>query len=238
MKQERRIHFKYNSVRWTIQRKDDKQNMAKANKTKTTEQELVKLYEFNGGQNGKKLKKPSKGDKVVAEKNLKLANPVTERANEILAFLKYFPEVMADFEYDQATLWIYITDVDKSTAFRRFLVPKHDFGGLALNVKLVDVVGGTAENVPLPPAYTVTDEEMVREFKTIFDSSGYDPKHQAMVDQYGTVWNFFEFPPIGISYQADDLSNLKGFRTKLVSEVVTDMFNVGSFHISSMTPDL
>lgn len=214
--------------------------MAKANKTKikTTERELVKFYEFKGEQNGKKPKKPSKGDKVVAEKNLKLANPVTVRANEIMAFLKYFPGVIADFDYEQATLWIYITEVDKSTAFRRFLIPKHEFGGLVLNVKLVDVVGGTAEDVPLPPAYTVTDEEMVREFKTIFDGSGYGPNHRAVIDQCGTVWNFFEFSPIGISYQADDLSNLEGFRTKMVSEVVTDIFNVGNFHISSMVSGL
>lgn len=206
--------------------------MAKANKkTKTIdEEELVKFYEYNG----KKPKKPTKKDKVLLEKSLTLANPITERANEILAFLKYFPGVIADFDYDQATLWIYITDADKSTAFRRFLIPKHDFGGLALNVKLVDVFGGIAEDVPLPPAYTVTDEEMVREFKTIFEGSGYEPKHQAVIDQYGTVWNFFEFPPTGVSYQADSLANIGGFKTKLASEVVADIFNVGSFHISSM----
>lgn len=210
----------------------------KMTKKTTTTDESVKFYELKEGQQtGKKPKKPSKKDKVIAEKKMMLANPVVERANEILSFLKYFPGVIADFDYDQATLWIYISDETKSIAFRRFLIPKHDFGGLTLNVKLVDVFGGTAEDIPLPPAYTVTDEEMVREFKAVFAGSGYEPKHQAAIDQYGTVWNFFEFPPVGVSYQADSFANIGGFNTKLASEVVMDIFNVGSFHISSMNYD-
>lgn len=208
--------------------------MAKANKTKTTdEEELVKFYEYNG----KKPKKPTKKDKVLLEKSLTLANPITERANEILSFLKYFPGVIADFNYDQATVWVYVNDTTRSEALRRFLIPKHEFGGLTLNVKLVDVYEGGVEEISLPPPYTVNDEAMVREFKAVFEGSGYEPKHQSVIDQYGTVWNFFEFPPVGISYQADSLANIGGFNTKLASEVVTDIFNVGSFHISSMNYD-
>lgn len=227
VKQERRIHFKPPNR----EEKEEKQNMAKANKMTNTES--VKFYEYNG----KKPKKPTKKDKVLLEKSLALANPITERANEIISFLKYVPGVIADFNYDQATVWVYVNDTTRSEALRRFLIPKHEFGGLALKVKLIDVYEGGVEEITLPPSYTVNDEAMVREFKAVFEGSGYEPKHQAAIDQYGTVWNFFEFPPVGVSYQADSLANICGFNTKLASEVVMDIFNVGSFHISSMNYD-
>ena len=204
-----------------IQRKD-KTNMAKANKT----DDRVLLYENTG-----KKKKPSKTAKPISE-ILKLANPVTEMANKIRALLSYDARVLTEFDYDKHTLWVYVSDPDVCEAYKFFLKRRHEFGGLALDVKLVSTYQGGVEEVD-EPTYKITEEEKVRLFRLLF-KGGLDPRYYNAIDQYGTVWNFFEFPCFGVAYQADDLQNIQGMGATLVCDLVKEVFEVGFYHISSI----
>lgn len=176
------------------------------------------------------------GKKTVISTTLKLANPVTEMANKIIALLKYVPDVSTEFNYDMNTLWIYVGTSEKEDALRRFLVGKHEFGGLTLNVKLVAFYQGKTEDVPLPPAYTVTDEERVRLFKVLFKDCAIEPTHISAVDQYKTVWNFFMFPDFGVEFQNDNLGNPYGYSAMLVADLVKEVFDVSRFHVSTEPP--
>jgi hypothetical protein len=128
---------------------------------------------------------------------------------------------------------VYVSDPDVCEAYKFFLKRRHEFGGLVLDVKLVATYQGEVEEVD-EPTYNVKEDEKVRLFRLLF-KDGLEPKYMNAVDQYGTVWNFFEFPPMGISYQADDLQNIKGIKTVLATDAVKDVFDTGFYHISSIS---
>lgn len=185
----------------------------------------VLLYENTG-------KKPTKSSKPISQ-IVKLANPVTEAAHMIQAVLSYDNRVLTEFDFDKHTLWVYVSDPDVCEAYKFFLKRKHEFGGLVLDVKLVATYQGGVEEVDAP-TYKIKEDEKVRLFNLLF-KDGLEPKYMTAVDQYGTVWNFFEFPPMGISYQADDLQNIKGIKTVLATDAVKDVFDTGFYHISSIS---
>lgn len=196
--------------------------MAKANKTK--DNDVVLFYENKG-------KKPTKKDKPISQ-IVKLANPITETANKIQALLAYDSRVLTEFDFDKHTLWVYVNDPDVCEAYKFFLNRKQELGNLWLDVKLVSTYQGGVEEVGTP-TYNIKDDEKLRLFKLLF-RGGLEPKYDAVVDQFGTRWDFFEFPPIGVSYQADDLQNLRGIRTVLATDAIKEVFDTGAYKISSI----
>ena len=196
-------------------------------KTKTVAADkTVKLYE------GKAGRKPAKGGKPVSA--IGLANPVTEMAAKIEALFKLIPGTLTGFDYETGTVFVYTPADDRSEAFRFFLRGVHEFGNLKLKVRLFLVDRGELEEGNIPPAYTVTDEALVRMFRSMFKDGPLDPVYTQLVDQTGTPWNFFEFPTYGISFQADDLQNRSGRRAMLVADLVKEVFDTRFFKISSM----
>ena len=185
----------------------------------------VRLYAANG-------KKPTKRAKPVA--TIGLASPVVAMAAKIEALFECIPGTLTDFDIKTSTVFVYVPVDERSEAFRFFLRGVHEFGNIKLRVRLFLVDRGETEEGNIPPAYTVTDEALVRMFRSIFKGSSIDPGYTQLVDQTGTPWNFFEFPAYGISFQADDLQNKDGRSTELVADLVKDVFDTRFFKVSSM----
>ena len=160
-----------------------------------------------------------KGDKH----KITLSNPVVLIANKIKAFFRDFSGISVEFNEDDSVVYIYSTNYDMSDALNRFIVRKYEIGGLSLEVKIVDIVNGTATILD-PPSYKITDEAMVKAFKTIFKHSPMAPEFTQAIDRTGTVWNFFEFPSYAIAYQADSLTNIRGYSALLIENAVKELF--------------
>lgn len=186
----------------------------------------VKLYE------GKAGRKPAKGSKPVSA--IGLASPVVEMAAKVEALFKCIPGTLTDFDQETGTVFVYTPADERSEAFRFFLRGVHEFGNLKLRVRLFLAYRDELEEGNIPPAYTVTDEALVRMFRSMFKGGPIDPVYTQLVDQTGTPWNFFEFPTYGISFPADDLQNRDGRRAMLVADLVKEVFDTRSFKISSM----
>ena len=187
----------------------------KTKKTKTNVDEKLKLFKIVESDILKK------GDKL----NFELRGPVVLMASKIKAFFKEFSDVSVDFDEENSVVYIYSTDYDKSDALNRFIVRTHEFGGLKLDVKIVDVCKGTA-TVLDPPSYTITDEAMVKSFNLIFKCSPVKPDYTAAVDNVGMRWNFFEFPNYAVTYQADSLANIRGYDAIMIADAVKEIFTI------------
>lgn len=200
--------------------------MKKTNKnTAAAAPKPVKLYENTG-------KKPAKGAKPVSI--IGLSSPVVEMAAKIEALFKFIPGTLTDFDAKTGTVFVYTPADERSEAFRFFLRGVHEFGNLKLRVRLFLVDRGELEEGNIPPAYTVTDEAMVRMFQSMFKGAPIDPVYTQLVDQVGTPWHFFEFPTYGISFQADDLQNRRGRRSEMVADLVKEVFDTRFLKVSSM----
>lgn len=184
----------------------------------------VKLYASTG-------KKPAKKAEPVS--TIGLASPVVEMAAKIEALFKFIPGALTDFDAKTGTVFVYTPADERSEAFRFFLRGVHEFGNLKLRVRLFLVDRGETEEGNIPPAYTVTDEALVRMFRSIFKGSPIEPVYTQLVDQVGTPWNFFEFPSGGISFNADDLQNKAGRSTELVADLVKEVFDTRFFKVST-----
>jgi len=161
-----------------------------------------------------------------------LANPITEMATKIETLLANCEKVITEFDFNEKTVWVYVSDPDLVEAYKFFLKRKHSFGGLKLNVKLISTYHGKMEEVD-KPSYKISHDEFIRLFKLLFAHSRFEPKFDRVVDQYDTIWDFAEFPGIGLTYQADSLANIKGLQTTLVEDLIRDVFDVGAIHVSS-----
>lgn len=160
----------------------------------------------------------------------KLANPITIMAHKIQSLLEYDYRVLTDFDFAEQTLYVYISDKDKISAYSRYLKRKHEFGNLILNIKLFSISDGECEEIN-PPTYEVTVEERVKLFMELFPET-IMPDFTSLVDQLGKRWDFFEFPLIGLSYQADSLENIHGFMHELLYKIVMEVFDTTGFQIS------
>ena len=188
--------------------------------------EPVKLYNGTGG------RKPTRRTKPAA--TIGLASPVVTMAAKIEALFRCIPGTFTDFDPDSGTVFVYTPADERSEAFRFFLRGVHEFGNLKLRVRLFLAYRGELEEGNIPPAYTVTDEALVRMFRSMFKGGPIEPVYAQLVDQAGTPWNFFEFPSYGISFRADDLQNRSGRGTELVADLVKEVFDTRFFKISSM----
>ena len=138
----------------------------------------VKLYE------GKAGRKPAKGSKPVSA--IGLASPVVEMAAKVEALFKCIPGTLTDFDQETGTVFVYTPADERSEAFRFFLRGVHEFGNLKLRVRLFLAYRDELEEGNIPPAYTVTDEALVRMFRSMFKGGPIDPVYTQLVDQTGT----------------------------------------------------
>ena len=163
-----------------------------------------------------------------------LGNPVTVLANELMAMLNQLDGVVTSFDYDTATLGVYISKGARADAIRYFLIREHELGNLKLKVRIWDVsFPGTPEELG-PQSWTVTDEAELKHAKTIFEGSDLEPAVTSLMDRSGVRWDFLEFPPIAVSFQADTLQNPRGIQTELLENVVRKAFKFDKYKISSM----
>lgn len=194
-----------------------------AKKANTANKETVSLFSIKAnGSKGKLVKK------------LALGNPVTVLADELMSVLNMLKGVVTSFDYDAATLGVFVSDPKRSEALRYFLVREHKLGNLKLKVRIWDVtVPDTPEELG-PQTWTITDAAQLEHVKAIFKDSGLEPEITSLVDQIGTRWDFLEFPPIPVHFQADTLQNPSGVQTELLENVVRKAFMFDKYKISSM----
>jgi hypothetical protein len=176
----------------------------------------------------------SNGSKGKLLRKLELGNPVTVLANELMALLNKLDGVITAFDYNTATLGVFVSKRESSDALRYFLVREHKLGNLTLKVRIWDAtIPDTPEEMG-PQTWTVTDEAELRHVEHIFKGSDLEPKITVLVDQYKTRWEFLEFPPVTIQFQADTLLNPTGFDTVLLADTVRKAFKFDKYKISTM----
>ena len=175
----------------------------------------------------------SNGSKGKLVRNLDLGNPVTVLANELMSMLNVLDGVVTSFDYETATLGVFVSKRERSDAIRYFLVREHELGNLKLKVRIWDVTLPETPEELGPQSWTVTDEAELRHAKTIFEGSGLEPEVTSLIDQTGTRWDFLEFPPIPVQFQADTLLNPKGIQTELLENIVRKAFKFDKYKISS-----
>lgn len=175
----------------------------------------------------------SNGRKGKQVSSLGLAHPVTLLANKLMALFNQMNGVTSAFEFEKKTLSVYVSDAKRSDAISFLIRREHKLGNLTLKVRVWDCSGAEPEEMN-PPSWTITDAAMLDYAKYLFKDSGLDPVCTCLVDQTGTKWNFFEFPIFGLTYQADDLQNPRGFRAELLQNVVTEAFDFDRWCVSSI----
>ena len=194
-----------------------------AKKANTANKETVSLFSIKAnGSKGKLVKK------------LALGNPITVLADELMTMLNMLKGVVTSFDYNTATLGVFVSDPKSSDALRYFLVREHKLGNLKLKVRIWDVtVPDTPEELG-PQSWTITDAAQLEHVKAIFKDSELEPEITSLVDQCGTRWDFLEFPPLPVQFQADTLQNPSGVQTELLENVVRKAFMFDKYKISSM----
>ena len=194
-----------------------------AKKVNAANKETVSLFSIKA--NGSKGKLVNK---------LALGNPVTVLADELMTMLNMLKGVITAFDYNTATLGVFVSDPKRSDALRYFLVREHQIGNLKLKVRIWDAtVPDTPEELG-PQSWTVNDDAQLRHVKAIFEGSALEPEITTLMDQTGTRWDFLEFPPLPVQFQADTLQNPRGVQTELAENVVRKAFLFDKYKISSM----
>ena len=166
-----------------------------------------------------------KGAKKQLISALGLGNPVTVKANEIIALCKCLEGVAASFDFNRATVSIYVDDPDRCDAINRFAPREIVIGNLSLKIRIFDVSGIEPEEA-CPPSYTITPAAEIELVKKLFDNCYGGVKYTCAVDQYKTKWHFLEFAGAVIQYQADSLQNPYGFEAKLLIDSIRDFFTL------------
>lgn len=152
-------------------------------------------------------------------------SPVILMASKIQAFFNGFKDINVGFDEEDPIVYIYSLDYSKTDALNRFLVHKHEFGNLSLDVKVVNVVNGIAI-IHNPPSWKIPDDSIVEAFKCIFEHSPMRPNFTQAVDHAGTTWNFFEFPGYAVTYQASSSLNIRGYEAMLAADLAKDIFSI------------
>lgn len=177
----------------------------------------------------------SDGSKGKLVKKLDLGNPVTVLANELMSMLNMLDGVVTSFDYKTATLGVFVSNGDRSSAIRYFLVREHELGNLKLKVRIWDVSVPEEPEELGPQSWTITEAAQLEHVKTIFDGSFLKPTVTSLMDQAGTRWDFLEFPSLPVHFQADTLQNPRGMQTELLENVVRKAFKFDKYKISSMS---
>lgn len=182
--------------------------------------------------------KKTKQVKKIAAKKLDLANPVTLAANRIRTLLDKIPGISTAFDYESKTLTVYVADFDKGIPVKMLLKRKHDVGGgLVLNVKAYDVSGVEPEELT-PPTWTITDEGMFNNAKTIlrgFKYAGFKPEFSEIkMPKSKDVFRFIELAPLAMFYDADTLQNPYGVAAEFPADLFKFAFDCDRFMVSTI----
>ena len=183
--------------------------------------------------------KKRKTVKTAAAEKLNLANPVVLTANRIRTLLNQIPDITTAFDYESATLTVYVSDSNKYLPIRMLLKREHDVGGgLKLNVKAYDISGVDPEEIT-PPTWTVTDGCMFGYAKTLlngFTHIGFEPKFTGS-EERGTknAFRFIEMPPVAMCYESDTLQNPRGVSAELPADLFKFAFHCNAFMVSTLT---
>ena len=174
------------------------------------------------------------------DKKLDLANPVTLAANRIKALIDHIPGLSAAYEYEEKTLTVYASDFDKGIPLKMLLRRKHDVGGgLVLNVKAYDVSGTEPEELT-PPTWTITDEGMFNNAKTLlkgFRYAGFESEFtEIKTPKSKDVFRFIELAPLAMFYDADTLQNPYGVAAEFPADLFKLAFDCDRFMVSTIAP--
>ena len=170
-----------------------------------------------------------------------LANPATLMANRIAAFFKADSDVTTHFAYNgdenKPTLYVFVTDPDKADYINRIIIHKHEFGGIDLNVKVVQACAGDV-TVLSEPSDTISLSNFEILEKATKGNANVVKFFSIYVQLFNVTYNFCETAPTICFYQADNISNAHGFEAALPVDLIRDVFNfenMGCF-ISTYVP--
>jgi len=191
----------------------------------------------------KKTKKPQELYEITNAGRAKLVrkiidiHPVTSEANEVMALFNKLTGVTSSYDPDAGKVALFVNDAKRAEAINYFIVREIDVGKLKLHVTVFDVSDPAHIEECSARSEDVLHDAEVDYIKCIFEGSELEPAHSVLMNQIGKECDFFEFPPIGISYQDANASNPMGYRTLLVQDIVDEAFDFSDYLISTWKED-
>lgn len=182
-------------------------------------------------------KKPTKvqapKQKLQEMKHLKLANPVTYTANKIASLFDGAKGITTKFEFRHRVLRIYVENAEQAEALAKMLKPRHDFGGLYLDVAVYPGNGKRIDVKKLKGCES--DAEAFECMKLAMKGNKYKSNAFYVDDPVmGTRWYFVEFAKKVCQYNADNMANAHGVESALPEDVAKLAFEVGAqVHLST-----
>lgn len=189
---------------------------------------LIRLRGSNKGECGSEM----------PVEQVELYPPTTYQAKKIAAFFDGDKDVFTHFNFNKSLLTVYVKGIEKAEAVGFLLKRKFEFGGLTLDVKVVQVIdGGPMEEVPTP-TYTITTAALLKYIETMMKGNKFEGDALTYTDPlYQKTYYFYEFAPVVCSYGVDDISNPHGFQSALAVDVFKDIFDVESNILLSTRPN-
>ena len=171
--------------------------------------------------------------KITGKPAVKLANPVTYTANKIASLFAGAKGVTTKFEFKHRVLRIYVENAEQAEALARVLKPRHEFGGLYLDIA---VYPGNKKKIDLKKLKGCESAEATFECLKLAMKGNKYKSNAFYVDDpvMGTRWYFVEFAKKVCQYQADNMSNVHGVESALPEDVAKLAFDVGAqVHLST-----
>lgn len=168
---------------------------------------------------------------LEANEVLKLGNPATVQAAMIDAFFKEDPQVTTSFLYRSneeggCLMQIFVSNPDKADYLNRVI--KHDYseelGGIIMKVQVVQASAG--DIVAMDEPSDTISLSFFEQIKLALKNNPYLVNTRSVyVPLFDVTYNFLEFKSEPVVYQADDISNVKGFVTTLPCELFKAVFD-------------
>lgn len=179
---------------------------------------------------------------AIAQAQLTLANPATEKARKIEAIFKGANGITTSFVYagekiSNPTLFIFVTDPEQADYLNRIIIRQFDLGGITLSVKVVQAVAGDVEELAAP-----TDIVSLSKYELFKLAMKGNPLIVKFLDIYvplfDVTYHFCETSPKACFVGIDDLSNPEGMRAILPTDLLPELFDFGAIgcFISTFVP--
>lgn len=189
----------------------------------------IRLNKKNGSGN-ENIEQEVLESALGAAGELSLQNPATDQAMRIAAFFKGDPDVTTSYSYfkdddtKNPTIQIFVSDPDKADYLNRMLRKQYSFGGIILDVQVVQACAGDIV-VMNPPS----DSTSMSGFEMLKVALKSNPNlvntRSVFVPLFGVTYNFLEFKASPLFYQADDISNVKGYKAVMPEELAAEIFD-------------
>lgn len=166
------------------------------------------------------------------ETSLRLANPATLKATQIATFFEGTPGITTQFTYesdnlDNPTLYIFVTDPEQADYLNRVIIHQHSLGGITLDVKVVQACAGDIVILSEPSdTISLSPYEILK--RALKDNPFIIKFFEVYVPLFDVTYRFCETSPKVCYYQADDLSNVSGFRAALPVDLIKEVFDFNS----------